>query len=60
MSSNALAPNTSPAQLGADHHTPQAVVERFLVANDALDVGLRVVHGAGCGAPHGEVELGHR
>ncbi len=38
MSSTRLAPNTSPAQRGADSHTPQAVVERFLTANDALDV----------------------
>ena len=38
MSSTPLAPNTSLAQPGADHDTPQAVVERFLAANDALDV----------------------
>ena len=37
MSSTPLAPNTSLAQPGA-RHTPQAVVERFLAANDALDV----------------------
>ena len=37
MSSTPSAP-TPPARSGTDHHTPQAVVERFLTANDALDV----------------------
>ena len=38
MSSTPLTPNTSLAQPGADRHTPEAVVERFLAATDALDV----------------------
>ena len=38
MSSTRSAPHTPPAPLGADHDTAPAVVERFLTANDALDV----------------------
>ena len=38
MSSTPPAANTSPAQPGAGHDSPQAVVARFLAANDALDV----------------------